>query len=86
MPLPNPFEPGHRLTAADLNAIVNSIVSRVSGGEGMNVRKFGDKIIVESNAPAAPIGLADRWFVIVSVEKDIENNIKKPCVLTGLLI
>lgn len=67
----NRFEKGQVLTAAALNRVVDMILRKVTGGPGITVRAFGSQMIIENTKRDAPIGLPDRYAVVVEVKRDV---------------
>ncbi len=47
-PEPRRFREGTSLSAEDLRRIVNMLVQRMEGGNGINVRAFGNRLIIEA--------------------------------------
>ena len=57
------FRPGESLRAYDINNIVDALLHQITGGKGIQVRTFGDRLIVSKDARAkAP--LAKKWEVV----------------------
>lgn len=50
------FRQGEELDASDINRIVDSLIPRITGGKGVTVRSFGNRLIV-SKAPAVTGGV-----------------------------
>ena len=49
-PIREPIRPRMVLTADMLNRIVDMLITRISGGPGINVRRFGQGIIIEKKS------------------------------------
>ena len=46
---PSVVKRGVPLTADEMNRIVDMLISKIEGGKGINVRTFGNTIIVEDS-------------------------------------
>jgi hypothetical protein len=45
------FRPGQSLKASDIESIIAQLISRISGGKGVRVRSFGNRLVVERDIP-----------------------------------
>jgi len=51
-PKPQPFKAGRKtVSAGALNKLVNAMVRQITGGVGINVKKFGDRIVISLGEP-----------------------------------
>ena len=68
--LPKPFRAGDPTSASKLNKLIRAIITRMVGGPGINIRIFGNQIVVSLEQTLFSLTHFATQLVIVSNEAD----------------